>query len=157
MLLVPYTEVWTRGSGLTGSLFCDYLTGAPLFGNWVSQLRRPVLVVIPWGESGESGKEGGFRDLGKANRVSGCKTLGKFEILKSLKGKPNYHHVSLVLLAMGAGHGMCGEGRDTFSGPSEGGAARSGDPGQLRPILLNLDLSSKSLPAQGTGAGMSLY
>lgn len=36
MLLVPFTEVWAQGSGMVALLFCDLLTGEPLFGNWVS-------------------------------------------------------------------------------------------------------------------------
>lgn len=65
MLLVPFTEVWTPGSGMTGSLFGDLLTGKPLFG--IGSANTAGLVMLPWGERGER-EEGGFRYSGKASK-----------------------------------------------------------------------------------------
>lgn len=64
LLLVPFAEVRTQGSG-TGLLFCDLLTVELLFGNWVSWCLGPGCLSLGWGR-GEGRREDS--DLGKADK-----------------------------------------------------------------------------------------
>lgn len=94
-------------------------------GSAVSESWKAWLCYLGVGE-GREGRREDSETWGRLTRVSGCKTPGKFEILKGLEEKPNCHCFSVVLLAMGAGHGMCGV---TSTGPSQGGAVRCGSQG----------------------------
>lgn len=91
----------------------------------VSESWEAWLCYLGVGE-GRQGRREDSETWGRLTRVLDCKTPGKFEILKGLEEKPNCHCFSVVLLAMGAGHGMCGV---TSLGPSQGGAVRCGSQG----------------------------
>ena len=78
MLLVPFAEVWARGSGM-GLLFCDLLTVEPLFGNWVSWCLGPGCVSL----AGREWEREGRRIQRPGEGRQGSQPARQLEILKS--------------------------------------------------------------------------